>query len=342
MNAMKHATDSASSQTGRAARPFRAAMLRGLGVLVPPLLTIVIFLLVGQTVKQYVLDPVTSWVREGLVYSLADIRYDLGPIDPSAKTATVDGLVYRQVEGDAFIPLVVYDTVRRTLGTRTAPRSAEEYYRAYVETTYLRPYIVVPVFLLLFVLVLYLLGKFLAAGIGRAFWRAFEQLIVRLPLIRSVYSAVKQFSDFFFSETEVQFRKVVAIEYPRRGIWSLAFVVSEGFLDVRAAANEPIVAVFVPSSPMPMTGFTISVPKRDVIDLNITIDQAIQFMVSCGVVVPPYEIQRDWRKVPLAEMPELPSSEVVLAEASKADDDVARAAGETEGEPDQSSERAAP
>ncbi len=335
MNAMKHATDFAGSQKGKVARPFRAAMLRGLGVLLPPLLTIVIFLLVGQTVKQYVLDPVTNWVREGLVYTLADIRYDIGPVDPVAKTVTVDGLVYRQVEGDAFIPLVVYDTVRRTVGTRTAPRSAEEYYRSYVETTYLRPYIVVPVFLLLFVLVLYLLGKFLAAGIGRAFWTAFEQLIVRLPLIRSVYSAVKQFSDFFFNETEVQFRKVVAIEYPRRGIWSLAFVVSEGFLDVRAAANEPIVAVFVPSSPMPMTGFTITLPKRDVIDLNITIDQAIQFMVSCGVVVPPYDVQREWQKIPVTEISELPApADVLSGAASQTDKNDVGAESDTAKKPD--------
>lgn len=331
MNAMKQETDSAVTQAGKVARPFRTAMLRGLGVLVPPLLTIVIFLLIGQTVRQYVLDPVTGWVREGLVYSLADIRYDLGPVDPVARTVTVDGLVYRQVEGDAFVPLVVYDTVRRTVGTRAAPRSAEEYYRSYVETVYLRPYIVVPVFLLLFVLVLYLLGKFLAAGIGRAFWRAFEQLIVRLPLIRSVYAAVKQFSDFFFNENEVQFRKVVAIEYPRRGIWSLAFVVSEGFLDVRAAANEPIVAVFVPSSPMPMTGFTITLPKRDIIDLNITIDQAIQFMVSCGVVVPPYEVQRDWQKIETQELPELPAPAAVQATADSADRHIE---GATEQRPD--------
>lgn len=340
MKAMKHVTDSAGTQTGKVARPFRTAMLRGLGVLVPPLLTIVIFLLVGQTVKQYVLDPVTGWVREGLVYTLADVRYDLGPVDPVARTVTVDGLVYRQVEGDAFVPLVVYETVRRTLGNRAVPRSAEEYYRSYVETTYLRPYIVIPVFLLLFVLVLYLLGKFLAAGIGRAFWRAFEQLIVRLPLIRSVYSAVKQFSDFFFNETEVQFRKVVAIEYPRRGIWTLAFVVSEGFLDVRAAANEPVVAVFVPSSPMPMTGFTITLPKRDVIDLNITIDQAIQFMVSCGVVAPPYEVQRDWQKIATQELSELPAPEAAPSETAAGD--AAEAAGsETEGERDGAQDRTA-
>ena len=177
-------------------------------------------------------------------------------------------------------------------GSQSLPRSGNEYYRAYVDITYLRPYYVIPIFLLVFVLALYLLGKLLSAGMGRAFWTAFEHLINRLPLIRTVYSAVKQFSDFFFSDSDVQFTRVVAIEYPRRGIWSLAFVVSEGFLDVRAAANEPIVSLFVPTSPMPMAGFTVSLPKREVIDLNITIDQAIQFIVSCGVVAPPYDVRR--------------------------------------------------
>lgn len=278
-------------------QPFRTAILRGLGLLAPPLLTIVIFLLVWQTVNEYVLKPVTVAVRETLVYQMADVRHDLTVTDLVNETADVDGFVYKRVEGGGFIPLAVYDKVRMNLGNRQLPRTGEEFYRNYVEMTYLQPYVVVPVFLLVFILVLYSLGKFLAAGIGRAFWNAFEHVINRLPLVRSVYSAVKQFSDFFFSESEVQFTRVVAIEYPRRGIWTIAFVVGEGFLDVCAAANEPIVTIFVPNSPMPLSGFTMSVPKREVIDVNITVDQAIQYVVSCGVVAPPYELQREMQRL---------------------------------------------
>jgi uncharacterized membrane protein len=281
----------------RPMRPFRAAVLRGLGILVPPLLTIVIFVWIGQTIFVYVLTPVTGAAREGLVWATASIRTDLPVRDRLQDSYTApDGIVYQRIEDDTFIPYAVYDLVRRSQ-VRPMPRTAVEYYRSYVDLVWLRPFYVIPLFLLVFVFVLYLLGKFLAAGIGRAFWTTVEHTITRLPLVRTVYSAVKQFTDFFFSDTEVQFTRVIAVEYPRRGIWSLAFVVSESFLDISAAANDEVIAVYVPTSPMPMAGFTITVPKREVIDLNITIDQAIQFIFSCGVVAPPYEVQRELQKL---------------------------------------------
>jgi uncharacterized membrane protein len=290
-------TSQRGQQSSRPARPFRTAIFRGLGVLAPPLLTIVIFVWVGSTVYEYVLKPVTGVVREAIVAQVADIRH-YSTADRSQPTVTTEeGLVYQRIEGDTFIPFAVYEKVQKATLGKALPSSAKDFYRQYVDLQYLRPYVVIPVFLLLFVLVLYLLGKFLAAGIGRALWRALEQLITRVPLVRSVYSAVKQFSDFFFNEKEVQFTRVVAIEYPRRGIWSMGFVVSESFLDISAAANEPVVAVYVPTSPMPMAGFTTTLPKRDVIDLNITIDQALQFIVSCGVVAPPYEAQREMQRL---------------------------------------------
>ena len=120
-----------------------------------------------------------------------------------------------------------------------------------------------------------------------------ESLISRLPLVRNVYSAVKQVTDFVFSEREFQFSHVVAVQYPREGIWSIGFVMGESLLDLRAAANEPVLAVLMPTSPMPATGFIITVRKSETIDLNITLDQAIQFIVSCGVVSPPYQQPND-------------------------------------------------
>jgi uncharacterized membrane protein len=143
-----------------------------------------------------------------------------------------------------------------------------------------------------FLLVLYLLGRFLAAGVGRLFWTQIERLIHRLPLIRNVYSSVKQVTDFMFSERDIQYTRVVAVEYPRRGIWTLAFVTGESLLDIRCAANEPVMSVLVPTSPMPFTGFTITVRKSETLDLNITMEQAFQFIVSCGVVAPEHQISQ--------------------------------------------------
>ena len=101
-----------------------------------------------------------------------------------------------------------------------------------MQLTYLRPYYAIPCFLAIFVLLLYLLGKFMAAGIGDFFGSRFDAAVHRLPLVRSVYSAVKQVTDFFFSEQTMQFTRVVAVEYPRHGMWSLAFVTSEGLKEV--------------------------------------------------------------------------------------------------------------
>jgi uncharacterized membrane protein len=170
------------------------------------------------------------------------------------------------------------------------PSDAQGYYQRYVDMTFLRPHIAIPFFMAVFVLLLYLLGKFMAVGIGGFFANSFDRFIHRLPGVRSVYSAVKQVSDFLFTSHDIQFTRIVAVEYPRKGIWSLGFVTSESLLAIRDAADEPVLAVMVPCSPMPVTGCTVTVRKSECIDLNLTFDQACQFIVSCGVVVPPHQI----------------------------------------------------
>jgi len=99
-------------------------------------------------------------------------------------------------------------------------------------------------------------------------------------------------TDFMFSERDIEYTRVVAVEYPRKGIWQIAFVTGDSLLDIACAANEPVVAVFFPCSPMPFTGFTAIVKRSDTIDLNITMEQAIQFVVSCGVVSPPQQMSQ--------------------------------------------------
>ena len=140
---------------------------------------------------------------------------------------------------------------------------------------------------ILTIILLYFIGRLMTARLGGWFVTKFETVfLARLPLISNVYSSVKQVTDFVFSERTVEYNRVVAIEYPRRGIWSIGFVTGESMLEITAAAGEPLVSVLVPTSPMPVTGYTMSVPRSDVMDLDITIDQAFQFTVSCGVLVP--------------------------------------------------------
>jgi uncharacterized membrane protein len=284
--------------------PFRRAVLRGLGILLPPLLTIVIILWVANTVAVYLLEPLERTTRYVMVEYLAEIRTPSGfEIRPNAAdmvtidgeprvltskgTVTVDDEVLIRTSDAKFIPLEVYEFVQNGVGRDPMPTTAKDIYTWYVNHKWLPRRFVVPIFLCVFLLVLYLLGKFLAAGVGKFFWAQFERLIHRLPLIRNVYGSVKQVTDFLFTDTEMQFTRVVAIEYPRKGIWTVCFVTGEGMWDLRGVAKEPILTVFVPTSPMPFTGFALTVKKSETVELSISIDQAIQFMVSCGVVVPP-------------------------------------------------------
>ncbi len=273
-------------------RHFRAVVIRGLAALFPPLLTVVILLWVIGTIQQYVLVPVSGGAREALVYLAADIRQDLPLTQPGGRTAVVDGRTYYQLDDHSFVPKQVYDQVVQNAEGESLPQTGKAVYRRYVELTYLRPYYAIPFFLVVFILFLYLLGKFMAAGIGSFFWRRFEAAIHRLPLVRSVYSAVKQVSDFFFGQQQMKFTRVVAVEYPRAGMWSIAFVTSEGFRAIRATADEPWVGVFIPTSPMPMTGYALTVRKSEVVDLHMTIDEAIQFIVSCGLVIPAGDVKQ--------------------------------------------------
>lgn len=264
----------------RKQRPFRRAVLRGLGLVLPPLLTVVVFLWAWSLIESYVLQPMENLAERVILSAIWDVRTKAPAADEAGR--------YRALSGGQWIPVEVYDVVDANPG-EMEPVSARAYFGRYVHVQYLRRSRVIPLFLASFILILYFVGKFLAAGIGRWFWNTFEGLIRRLPLVRNVYSSVKQVTDLVFSEQELKLNRVVAVEYPRKGIWSLAFVMSEGLLDIRAAANEPVVTLFVPSSCMVPIGFTVTVRKSEIIDLNITLDQALQFYISCGVVIPGHQ-----------------------------------------------------
>lgn len=273
-------------------KPFRAAVVRGLGVVLPPLLTIVIFLWVGGTVNLYVLKPITGGLRDVIAWQISDINQHVPPEQQAQTTKDLadPSDYYYEMPDRAFVPITVYEYVRLHHGSRPIPDTSKGLYRLYVELRFLKPHIIIPSFVALFILVLYLLGKFMAAGLGHFAVHTVERGIDQLPLIRNVYSSVKQISDFLFSPREVEYTRVVAVEYPRKGIWSLGMVTGDSLLDLHAAANEHVISILIPTSPMPVTGYTINVRRSEAIDLDITIDQAFQFIVSCGVVVPPQQL----------------------------------------------------
>jgi len=285
--------------------PIRKALLRGMAVLFPPLFTIIIFAWIVSTTDVYVLEPVKGGVRWALVKMNNDTKRpeDFPADELSSRNVNprLESTEYQRLEHltyVTYVPKEVYDMVMANPGDELLVPRGDAFYRRYVEIRWLGPLTVIPLFLAVFIILLYLLGKFMAAGIGRLFVRSFEQFVERLPLVRNVYSSVKQVSDFLFTEREiVEYTRVVAVEYPRKGIFSLGLVTGESMLDIRSAANEPVVSVLMATSPMPVTGFTVTVRKSQTIELDITIEQAFQFIISCGVVIPSQQLQQ-MRKIP--------------------------------------------
>jgi uncharacterized membrane protein len=269
---------------------FRPSVLRGLALILPPVLTIVILVWIASTIELYLLNPVEDIAQSVWVQATKDIR-EVPREQATEQTLYFDGEPYARLgEGNTprerivreYIPEEVHSWLRSNLSFEAVPVKGEEAYRRYVSARYLRREIVVPVFLCVFVLVLYFLGKLLAFGTGEFLERA----IRRLPLVRSVYSSVKRVTNFVLVDKQVQYKRVVAVEYPRKGIWSIGLVTSDGVGDVVTAAREPCVTVVLPGSPTPVTGYCVMVPTRETHDLSMSIDQALQFYVSCGVAVP--------------------------------------------------------
>jgi uncharacterized membrane protein len=156
------------------------------------------------------------------------------------------------------------------------------------------------------VIVVYLLGRFVASFVGRSMWRMIDRGMMRAPLVKQIYPSVKQVTDFLLSEKELAFSRVVAVEYPRKGVWSLGFVTGVGMRRLAQALGSELVTVFIPSSPTPVTGYTITVRREEVIDLPISMDEALRFTVSGGVLIPP--AQR-LKQSPQAARGTLPASE---------------------------------
>lgn len=277
----------------------RRAILRGLGVVLPPLLTIVVLIWAWSTIESYVLQPIEVGIRHAIVWSVRDTYSEV----PSEATAIgerrLDGFTYRGTRyvpdptARRFIPEYVKTMVDEHADYfgpyAPPPASSNAYWHRYVELEYMPRTVVVPVFLIVFTTVLYFLGRLFTVGLGRWFVHRFDQTVLRIPVISKVYGGVKQVTDFAFSEREIQFNRVVAIQYPRDGIWSLGFVTGNSMSEIAQATGEPMLSVLMPTSPMPMTGFTVTVKRSEAIDLKLTIDEALQFVISCGVVVPPHQ-----------------------------------------------------
>jgi uncharacterized membrane protein len=251
---------------------FKRFFLRGLAILLPTVLTLWIVLEAYHFVDNAIAEPINQGVRLGMakVTPLSELMQDW--FDPT------------EVEVDARLaaaPPAARPTGRDVVRAELRAENIGNWWAArwYMDLIGLAVAIVG----------VYVAGRLLGGFIGKRIYRHVERFIVSLPVFKQLYPYVKQIVDFLFGEErQVRFSRVVVVQYPREGIWSIGFLTGGGMHAIREQAGD-MVSVFIPSSPTPFTGYAITLPRRDVIDMPITVEEAVRFVVSCGVLVPPHQ-----------------------------------------------------
>ena len=132
-------------------------------------------------------------------------------------------------------------------------------------------------------------GMIVANFLGKRLVVAWEHFLARIPLVRSLYAAIKQIMEAVLSTDAQSLRKVLLIEYPRKGVWSLAFLTSDNLGEVQAKTRGEVISVFIPTTPNPTSGFIIMVPKDEVIELDMAVEDGLKMIISLGVAVPPWQ-----------------------------------------------------
>ncbi|MEZ6234453.1 MAG: DUF502 domain-containing protein [Phycisphaerales bacterium] len=137
------------------------------------------------------------------------------------------------------------------------------------------------------VALIYTAGILVTNYLGRAIYTRVEKWIAQIPGFKQIYPHVKQVVDMVMGDRPMAFKRVVLVQYPRQGIWTLGLATSDSFREARRAAQaDQMVSIFIPSTPTPFTGFIINVPAKDVVETTMTIDQAIRFVVTAGLLSP--------------------------------------------------------
>jgi len=143
------------------------------------------------------------------------------------------------------------------------------------------------------VLIVFLTGVFAANILGQRLVRAWEAILGRIPVVKSIYNSVKQVSDTLFSSKGEAFRKALLVQWPREGMWTIAFLTGTPGGDVVNHLDGDYVSIYVPTTPNPTGGYFVILPRRDVIELDMSVDEALKYIISMGVAPPPAVPRRE-------------------------------------------------
>ena len=144
-----------------------------------------------------------------------------------------------------------------------------------------------PGFGLIIVFVFFSLIGFLTTGLfGRIFSSSIEKILSKIPVLRNIYSGLKQLFETILSKKSNSFREVVLIEYPRKGIWAMGFLTGDTKGEVNRKTKNQMVNIFLPTTPNPTSGFLLFLPKKDILRLSMTVEEGIKMIISAGMLTP--------------------------------------------------------
>ncbi|MHC4415477.1 MAG: DUF502 domain-containing protein [Planctomycetota bacterium] len=253
---------------------FKRFFIRGLVVLLPSVLTLWIVVKAYQFVDNTIAEPINRWVRVGLIQTSAAWQPLGAHFDPDSEA----------IENEYRARLAAGIRNPRRDRIRGELRAAN--IRMWWDNRWYLDFIG----LIVAIVAVYVAGRLLGGFFGRQIYRKLEALITTVPVFKQVYPYVKQVVDFLFSdERPLKFNRVVVLQYPREGIWSVGFLTGDTMKSIARESGDSV-TVFIPSSPTPFTGYTITVPRRDIVELPITVEEAIRFAITGGVLIPQHQL----------------------------------------------------
>ena len=285
-------------QPSRGTRPRKrrrkGVLVRGMVTLLPAVLTIFVFVTLLQFVDRYLASPINRVISaslegNGLGWKVLDSMgvdpYDVEFVDEDLLPVDLRESARREGLGSASFQ------ARLSNWREGRADFFRDYEKLAIDRERVHEKVSVPAWIgpALSVLLVLVLGYLAGGFLGRSLIASVDRTLTSLPIVKSVYPYTKQIVDFFLSDKELEFDTVVAAPYPSSGLWAIGFVTGNGLKTINEALGGKYLSVFIPTSPMPMTGYTVFFPAERLIPLSISVDEAIRVVVSAGVVVPPSE-----------------------------------------------------
>jgi len=250
---------------------FKRFFSRGLAILLPTAVTLWLLWQAFGFIFNNVAQPINKATRVAVVWVVPKIWEEeklpewLGITDEEVVKARAD----REIR-DTVTDIAVRNELRK--------ENLAKYWRSHSYLNLSGLFIAI--------MLIYLAGVLLGNIVGKSMYARLERLITRIPGFKQVYPHVKQVVDMIIGDNKMAFSKVVIVEYPSAGIWTVGFLTGNSIRDIDVPAGEKVVSVFIPTSPTPFTGFTINLPKSKVIEIQMTIEEALRFVITAGVLAP--------------------------------------------------------